>query len=546
MWQTDSRRPSCHRLLPRRLQAVKRLITALVLVLAPGISVSQECRETPSNQIQDALDRATNQILLREVVDDYGEEGKRILVQIAGDENQSPKRRGQAIQLLGEHRSKAGEDLLFAMLDDPKTICGAIPPLQEYRDPELIPKLIALLDDRRSCGDLIRFSIGGPDKEEKIGVYLSDEVVEALERLTGKRLEKERDMFVIGHRATQPWKAWWSENSSAFQVDPSPFMAPETPDRNDNYPCSVQKIAVSPDGKKAFSGGKSYDPWVRAWDIATRQQIWTAPNVRDEDAESAAVSSDGRMVALGTSNGALKVFDAATGSRLRFLIIGRSVDAVAFDPEGTMLAAASDDGSIRFFDTKTWCETKHIDNSDVTESIAFSPDGSMLAAATFEKARLWDVATGKELKSFQVHPGKAPTVFADVGERDAQLWRMAWQVAFSPDGKFLATGSSGAVQIWDSSTGREVFSTSSDGQVGSLHFSPDEQWLVWGNDHDQIVRWNPATRKRLRIKNEFSLGDTAITPNGKLVLSPGAGTEISMFDLETRRKVGVLTCSKPR
>src|SRR6266436_5276307 len=109
MWQTDSRRPSCHRLLPRRLPAVKRLITALVLdlVLAPGISVSQECLETTRNQIQDALDRTTNRILLREVVDDYGEEGKRILVQIAGDESQTPKRRGQAIQLLGEHRSKA-------------------------------------------------------------------------------------------------------------------------------------------------------------------------------------------------------------------------------------------------------------------------------------------------------------------------------------------------------------------------------------------------------------------------------------------------------
>jgi Tol biopolymer transport system component len=549
MWQTDSPRLPRHRLLPRRLTQANRVTTALVLGLALVATMrirAQQCQETAQSQIQDALDRTTNRILLREVVDDYGEEAKRILVQIAGDENQTPQRRGQAIRLLGEHRSEAGEKLLLAMLDDPRTVCSAVTPLQDYRDPQLIPKLIAMLDDHRSCGEVVRFSIGGHDKEQKTGVYLSDEIVGALERLTGKRFEEERDLFVIGHRATQPWKDWWSENRDAFQAAPSSFMVPERTDRNDDYPCSVQKIAVSPDGKKAFSAGKNYDPWVRAWDIETQRQIWTVPTVKDEDAESAVVSPDSRMIALGTSNGALKVFDAATGSRLHFLVIGRAVDAVAFSPDGTILASASDDGSIRLFDTKTWCETKHLDNSDMTESIAFSPDGSLLAAATFEKARLWDLASGKELRSFQVRPGKTPRVFADVGEHDAQLWRMAWQVAFSMDGKFLGTGSSAAVQIWNPSTGQEVFSTSSNGQVGSLHFSPDGQWVIWGNDHDQIVRWNPATRKRSRIKNEFSLGDTAMTPDGKLILSPGAGTEIAVFDLGTQRKVGVLGCSKPK
>ena len=47
-------------------------------------------------------------------------------------------------------------------------------------------------------------------------------------------------------------------------------------------------------------------------------------------------------------------------------------------------------------------------------------------------------------------------------------------------------------------------------------------------------------------QDEPSLGDSAMTPNGKLILSPGAGTEIAVFDLETRRKVGVLSCSKPK
>jgi len=520
--------------------------TALLLgfALVPTVPMhAQACQETAQSQIQAALDSTTNRILLEDVVGGYGDEGKSVLVQIAGDESQPSRRRGQAIQLLGELRSDAGERLLTAMLHDPKTICSAIDPLQHYRDAQLIPEFMQLLDDRRYCGSMVSLSIGGHDKEKRTDVFLSDEVVGALERLTGRRLEQERDLFVIGHRATQPWKDWWNENRSAYEVAPASLLAPESTDGSDRYPCSVDKIAVSPDGKTAVSAGKNYDPWVRAWDIQTRQQIWAVPTAKDEDAESAAFSPDGRTVAIGTANGALKIFDGTTGQRLHFLIIGEGVESLAFSPNGTFLASASDDHAIRLFDTKTWCEVKRIDNSDTTEGIAFSPDGSMIAAALFEKVRLWDVAAGAEIRSFQVRPGQSPKSFADVGERDAQLWRMAWRVAFSPSAKVLATGSSGAVQLWNWETGRELSSTDSGGQVESLHFSPDGKWVIWGNDRDQIVKWSPSTRKRSRIKNEFSLGDTAMTPDGKLMLSPGAGRDIAIFDLESQRRVGVLTCS---
>jgi WD40 repeat protein len=314
--------------------------------------------------------------------------------------------------------------------------------------------------------------------------------------------------------------------------------------QSENYPCSVQTIAVSPDGKTAFSAGKSYDPWVRAWSIDTRRQVWATRTVRDDDAQGAAFSPDGQLVVEGTSNGAAKVFDAASGHRLRTLIIGRGVDSVAFSPDGTALALAADDGSISMFDTKSWCQTKQVDNSDMTEKIVFSPDGFLLAAATFEKVRLWDIAAAVELRTFQVRQAKSPKVFADAGERQAQLWRMAWQVAFSPDGKLLATGSSSAIQLWNPMTGHEVSTTPSRGQVNSLSFSPDGQWVIWGNDRDEIVRWNPSKSKRHRIKNQFSLGDTAITPDGKMILSPGAGTDIGIYELATGQKAGVLRCTR--
>src|SRR5882724_8253715 len=97
MRHTGSPRPPCHRLLLRRLLTGSRITTALVvgLALLPTMGLqAQQCEETAQSQILDALDRTTNRILLKEVVDDYGDEAKGILVQIAGDQNQTPKRRG--------------------------------------------------------------------------------------------------------------------------------------------------------------------------------------------------------------------------------------------------------------------------------------------------------------------------------------------------------------------------------------------------------------------------------------------------------------------
>jgi len=495
------------------------------------------------------LDRGTDRMFLKEVMDSYGEEGEQILGQIAADEKQSPWRRGQAIRFLGELRLDTGKKLSPGLLNDQTAVCAAISAIPEYRDPALVPRLIPLLDNGNSCPTLVPFTVPDNRIDQLSPVLVSDETVDALERITGQHLKDQNETSLLGHRATQPWKDWWNKNRTAFIANPFSFiMGPERRDesQDEHYSCSVYRIAVSPDGKTAFSSGMSYDPWVRAWDINTRQQIWATAKARDEDANAAAFSPSGRMVAVGFTQGTVMVFDAATGRRLHMLVLGGGVDSVAFNPDGTLLAAGLDIGGIRLFDTKSWCETKQIDKAaELIEGIAFSPDGSLLAAATFEKVLLWSVADAKQVRTFEVLPGQPPKIFADEMEREARLWRMAWRVAFSPDGKLLATGSNGAVQLWDLASGRAIKSTSSGG-VGSLYFSPDGQWIVWGNGQNEIVKWNPRTGKRLRIEDEFSLGDTAITPDGNLILSPGVRTDIAMYDFQSRRKVGVLTCTNQR
>src|SRR5713226_8890956 len=103
--------------------ALLSLSVCAVWLLPAG---GQECQQTARSQIDSVLDKSTNRILLREVIDDFGEEGNRVLVQIASDQDQPAKRRGTAIGLLGEHRSDAGKRLLLELLNEDSTMCVAI------------------------------------------------------------------------------------------------------------------------------------------------------------------------------------------------------------------------------------------------------------------------------------------------------------------------------------------------------------------------------------------------------------------------------------
>ena len=162
-------------------------------------------------------------------------------------------------------------------------------------------------------------------------------------------------------------------------------------------------------------------------------------------------------------------------------------------------------------------------HNDEIRSVAYSPDGKyVLTGSVDTTVKLWEAATGKEIYTLQGHTGEIT------------------DVAFSPNSLYALTGSTDhTARLWNISTGQEVFTLKGHAdEVLSVAFSPDGNYIlttVWGDNRAKL--WEVATGREVHSFNPSGLGNGAsFSPDGKYVLA-ASGETAELWEVSTGQEI---------
>ncbi len=201
------------------------------------------------------------------------------------------------------------------------------------------------------------------------------------------------------------------------------------------------------------------------------------------------------------------------------------IDTVAIAPDGKTALSGSWDNTLKLWDLFTGKEMRTFSgHSDTVRSIAYTPDGkTALSGSSDKNLKLWDLATGEEIRTFSGHS-----------------WSIT-SVAVSPDGKTAVSGSiGGAVKVWEVETGGELYSLPhSKWGVFSLDISPDGKTCLAGYENGEVLLWDLKEGKEILTFSEHTERVDAVrfSPDRSTALTASMDETIIYWEVSTGREI---------
>ena len=280
---------------------------------------------------------------------------------------------------------------------------------------------------------------------------------------------------------------------------------------------AVFRISLVSDGRRFAAAGKAD---VRLWDIAEAKEIRAYPGFT-KSVYAVAATPDGRLLAAGGEEKAVRVWETGPGQLLWTLAHEKEVYTVSPSPDGKRLASCGNDNAVRLWDLESGRELWKAAALDNVKIAGFSADGRRLAAGAKDRLVVLDAADGKVIRTIAT-PGETH-----------------WPVAFTADGRSLYSGSDGAIWRWDLESGRRVWpapdavvpvappeKAAYDAKGGRILVAKDKALGLWSLRDGRAAPANVSPE---------DIRGLAVAPDGQTALVSCQNNLIRVFDLQAGR-----------
>ena len=246
------------------------------------------------------------------------------------------------------------------------------------------------------------------------------------------------------------------------------------------HTASVGLLAFGPDGRTLISG--SFDGTTRRWQMPSGQAAPFPGSTNGHWGTLAAVSPQGRLATYRKveppATNTLAILDPATGHVLAtfssVLANMGSVPVVCFSADGSLVAAMGETNEVSVWEVTSQRRVATLPQPDGLTALAFSTDGRFLATGSEGKrVRLLDLRSGQVLLDIEGHR------------------HVVTALAFSPDGaRLVSTSVDSTIKLWAVPSGHELITlTGHQAKINALLFTPDGNTLISGSADGEVRFW---------------------------------------------------------
>ena len=256
-------------------------------------------------------------------------------------------------------------------------------------------------------------------------------------------------------------------------------------------------------------------------------------------ARAVAFSPNGKYLVAGCDDGSARVIDTASGAEVVLPRHKGRVLAVAFSPDGRMVATGGGDGQVHISEAGTGGEIVSLAHGGEVYAVTFCRNSRYLLTGSYDgTARVMEaVRGGRQIGRIEHGPGAGRASAASASDHRVVT------VAFSPDARYVATGSyDGTVRV-STIEGRTMWQANQSGNVYRVAFSPDGRWLATasGDGAARLLDTRQQGHEVARLQHEKPVLDVAFSPDGRYVATASQDHTARLMDVATGKEAGRLT-----